>query len=75
MMRYLLAVVFIVLVTNTPSSATDKAIAPGKASYHGDNGRDTREGSESWADAVVISSLPYSDSGATCDNVDDITLP
>lgn len=41
----------------------------------GDGMRDAREGGESWDDAVVIAALPYSDTGATCDNTDDITLP
>lgn len=46
-----------------------------KAAYLGDGMRDTREGGESWSDACLIPSLPYSDQGATCDNTDDITLP
>jgi hypothetical protein len=41
----------------------------------GDGARDVREGGESWGDAVVIPDLPYSDSGATCDNQDNIPVP
>jgi hypothetical protein len=43
-----------------------------KDSYVGDGMGDTREGGEDFGSAVVIGSLPYSDSGATCDNVDNI---
>jgi hypothetical protein len=46
-----------------------------KSGPSGDRMTDTREGGESWADAVVITALPFTDSGATCDNADDITLP
>jgi hypothetical protein len=46
-----------------------------KDSYVGDGMGDTREGGETAASAVAIGSLPYNDSGATCDNIDDITLP
>jgi hypothetical protein len=46
-----------------------------KPSSVGDQMGDLREGGESWGDAIVIPALPYSDTGATCDNVDDITPP
>jgi hypothetical protein len=39
----------------------------------GDQASDSREGGETYADAVVIPSVPYTDTGATCDNRDDIT--
>jgi hypothetical protein len=48
--------------------------APPK-SASGDGMADTRQGGESWADAVVITALPFTDTGATCDNADDITPP
>lgn len=38
-------------------------------------GSDTREGGEGFGDAMLIGALPFYDSGATCDNRDDITLP
>ncbi len=47
-----------------------KYVMPVKDSV-GNGGMDTREGGESYADAIVISALPFSDTGATCDNVDD----
>jgi hypothetical protein len=39
----------------------------------GDGASDGREGGESYADAIVITYLTYTDTGATCDNVDDVT--
>lgn len=75
-MRLLLALILIVGIAGVAiADSRTTGLAPDKATYQGDNGRDGREGGESWGDAVVIGSLPYSDSGATCDNVDDITLP
>ncbi|MBP6875415.1 MAG: hypothetical protein KBD56_05040 [Candidatus Eisenbacteria bacterium] len=49
-----------------------KYVMPVKDSV-GDGAMDTREGGETYADALVIPGLPYSDTGATCDNRDDIT--
>jgi hypothetical protein len=46
-----------------------------KGSYVGDGMGDTREGGEDFGSALAIGSLPYNDSGATCDNADNITLP
>jgi hypothetical protein len=46
-----------------------------KDTYVGDGMGDTREGGENFGSAVAIGSLPYNDTGATCDNADDITLP
>jgi hypothetical protein len=40
--------------------------------FVGDGARDSREGGEDWSNAVPIPSLPYSDSGATCDNHWDV---
>jgi hypothetical protein len=37
--------------------------------------RDGREGGETVEDAVFISTLPYTDTGATCDNEDDYDYP
>jgi len=59
----------------SPALAVDwgnKYIPPAKDTP-GDGMSDTREGGESYADAILIPSLPYSDTGATCDNRDDIT--
>jgi len=75
-MRLLLAVILIIGIAGVAlADNRTTGLAPDKATYQGDNGRDGREGGESWSSAVIISSLPYSDTGATCDNVDDITLP
>ena len=65
------------------TAARAEAIDPNVANHalqvkdapSGDQMGDTREGGESWNDAIVIRYLPFSDTGATCDNVDDITLP
>jgi hypothetical protein len=78
-MRRLLAIL-LMLGMATVASAVDWNIANhpqpiDKDSYVGDNMGDTREGGETFGSAVAIGSLPYSDTGATCDNADDITLP
>ncbi len=50
--------------------------APGKTDAHAPaHPVFDREGGETLATAVPIPSLPYSDSGATCDNVDDYDIP
>jgi hypothetical protein len=38
----------------------------------GDGASDTREGGETFGDALVIPDLPFSDTGATCDNHWDV---
>lgn len=58
-----------------PAGAAPPHKAPLEASRTGVNQDDTREGGEGFADAVVIQFLPYTDSGNTCDNIDNITLP
>lgn len=55
--------------------ASNHRTPPEKTLPFGDGASDGCEGGESWDDAVVIGSLPYEDTGATCDNQDDITLP
>jgi len=52
---------------------TSNVSAP-QAKGEGNGGRDGREGGESYEDAIVIGQLPYTDSGATCDNINDLTL-
>jgi hypothetical protein len=42
--------------------------------FIGDGLGDTREGGEDWGTALVITNLPYSDTGATCDNNHTVDL-
>ncbi len=73
-MRPVLMAVVLMFCVSSPTLATDwgnKYIPPAKDTP-GDGMSDTREGGESYADAILIPSLPYSDTGATCDNRDDI---
>jgi len=49
----------------------NKFIVPVKDGV-GDGMADMREGGEAYADALVIPAVPYTDSGATCDNRDDV---
>ncbi|MBP6875481.1 MAG: hypothetical protein KBD56_05380 [Candidatus Eisenbacteria bacterium] len=74
-MRPVLMVLVLLFCVSSPTLATDwgnKYIPPAKDTP-GDGMSDTREGGESYADAILIPSLPYLDTGATCDNRDDIT--
>lgn len=50
----------------------DEPPPPNKEGSASDGLSDSREGGESWSDAIVIPGIPYLDSGATCDNRDDI---
>jgi hypothetical protein len=45
-----------------------------KIGYIGDGRGDAREGGETMADAIPIETLPFSDTGATCDNRNDAGL-
>lgn len=75
-MRILLAGLLIASVAGSAAAVEwTSQVAPVKGDYEGDNGADTREGGEDFGTALAIGSLPYNDSGATCDNADDITLP
>ena len=73
-MRYLLA--FVLLVGVAGLAVADQGhtsnLMPDKGSYVGDGAVDGREGGEYFDSAVVIASLPYTDTGATCDNINDI---
>lgn len=74
-MRYLLVVLLMLGLAGVAAATYDTTqIAPDKGTYVGDGAFDGREGGEGFGDAVVIGSLPYNDSGATCDNLNDITL-
>ncbi len=75
-MRFILAAMLICTVVGV-AGAVDQPfsnVAPAKDAYQGDWASDGREGGESWNDAVVVPALPYTDSGATCDNTHDITI-
>jgi hypothetical protein len=76
-MRRLLLLLFLMGVAGVAKGINfgNHDIPIDKGTYVGDNRADGREGGESWGTALPIPSLPYQDSGATCDNVDDITLP
>jgi hypothetical protein len=77
-MRILLAGLLIASVAGSAAAAewtVSSNFAPDKTRYQGDNGADTREGGEDFGTALAIGSLPFNDAGATCDNLDDITLP
>lgn len=78
-MRIALSIVLLTCVAGAAAAAgwtVTSNFPPDKGSYVGDGAADSgREGGEGFGDALVIPSLPYSDTGATCDNFDDITLP
>ena len=59
MKRLVMATLFVLLAVGT-ANAQNKG--------YGDGAVDAREGGESWGDALVIPDLPYTDTGATCDN-------
>lgn len=74
-MRYLLLLIC-VLTLAAPTSATDLGNAPKdtKTNPHiaqNPGTPDGREGGEDMASAILIETLPFSDSGNTSDNIDD----
>jgi len=75
-MRYLLLGLLMLGLAGlaTASDLPTSNIAPDKTTYTGDNAFDGREGGEDFNGAVEIFTLPYTDTGATCDNADNITL-
>jgi hypothetical protein len=77
-MRVLLSIVLMLASAGVgnagPPSLSDHQAAPVKV-LTSIGGSDKREGGEDFSDALLIGSLPFTDSGATCDNRDDITLP
>jgi len=76
-MRLLLAFALVCMTAGVAGAVSPTAHqAPlVKAVVTGHGQPDFREGGESWADAFPIGTLPFTDSGYTCDNIDDITLP
>ena len=74
-------IIFVLLVgfASAASAAADLGRAPGSivktAAHVLANPAFDREGGETVATAVPIPSLPYVDSGATCDNVNDYDIP
>ena len=73
-MRFILALMLVCTVVGV-AGAVDQPfsnVAPSKELYQGDGASDGREGGETWGSAVVIPGLPYTDTGATCDNLNDI---
>ena len=73
-MRGLIWCLVLLCVASTawPVDTGNKFVAP-PIDEAGDGMSDGREGGETYADALVIPAIPYTDSGATCDNLDDIT--
>jgi len=71
-MRSWMASILILCLAGVVAADTGNRYVPPEKDGVGDGMADTREGGESYADALVIPSLPYEDTGATCDNVDDI---
>ncbi len=68
------AVLALALLLSGPARAADTGPrweAPGPRIDHGDGARDGREGGETISSAFLIPALPFSDTGATCDNVND----
>ena len=67
------AAVTSVAVASPPGDLRPAGVASPKTDGHvGDRpARDSRQGGETIADAVPIPDIPYTDSGATCDNIDD----
>jgi len=72
-MRRLLAVILMLGVAGVASAVTlsNFQVLPDKSTYVGDGMSDGREGNETYP-GLPIAGLPYDDSGATCDNVNDI---
>jgi hypothetical protein len=73
-MRFILAAMLVCTLVGV-AGAIDQPfsnVAPSKALYQGDGASDGREGGESWNTALPIGGLPYTDTGATCDNLNDI---
>jgi len=70
-MRYIYLYLVALLLLATSAAATDPL--PSKTDQHigANQASDGREGGETIADALPISSLPFTDTGATCDNIDD----
>jgi hypothetical protein len=75
-MRYLLTVMLTLCVVSLAGAhmSTFSNVAPDKETFIDEGGYDGREGGETFADAVPIPSLPYSDTGGTCDNINDYAL-
>jgi len=73
-MRWLItSLLFVVLAAPVVAqiSTSNVEVLPPKGG--GDGASDGREGGETYLDAHVIGDLPYTDTGATCDNINDIT--
>lgn len=72
-MRRLLVVVLALCFAGVAMAATTGTTFDKAANWinNSDNGSDGREGGETIQTAVVIPSLPYNDTGATCDNVNN----
>jgi len=76
MRSLLFSALFLGLVSSASAVDTGNRLIPPAKESTGDGMSDTREGGESYDDAYVIPPLSpgdsWSDSGATCDNQDDV---
>lgn len=71
-MRYMLVLVMMVGLVGLATASTDNhPNLDMKGIITGDGAWDTREGGEDIGTAVPIPSVPYSDGGATCDNINN----
>lgn len=73
-MRYLLVVLLTLCIAGAAGAVGIGNLAPQKGDEPTGQGFDGREGGENFGDAYLITGLPFSDTGATCDNSNDITL-
>lgn len=72
-MRRLLAVMLMLCVAHV-AMAANLGVTSNKVETwidNGDHAYDGREGGETCATAVPVGALPYTDTGATCDNIND----
>jgi len=70
-MRYLLGILMVICMVGVASAADLGNTMGPKTDIQAEPAFDGREGGETVADAYPIPGLPFGDSGATCDNVDD----
>ena len=70
-MRYLLGILLVICMVGVASAADLGNTMGPKTDIQAEPAFDGREGGETVADAYPIPGLPFADTGATCDNMDD----
>ena len=73
-MRYLLLALLMVGLAGLATASDLGSVSPDKSTYVGDGAFTTRQGGDTFATAVIIGSLPYTDTGATCGYANDIPM-